>query len=198
MSYYSGMTELSPRSRRKLESIIDHSSRLFVQYGYKKVTMDSIAAEAGVSKVTLYKYFSDKQKLYEHILEINYRNEFDALLSITKRDLSFREKMENIVNLRMEKFREKSIPLYRNDFPMSPELSDFIKIHRDKMKEIRKELFQQGRDEGAIKKEISDETLTLYFLIVERGLTNSLGLLSHTDKSSLEELFSLLFTGILH
>ena len=60
--------ELSTRSQRKVNTIIEQASRLFARHGYIKVTMESIAQYANVSKVTLYKYYKDKQTLYEHIV----------------------------------------------------------------------------------------------------------------------------------
>ena len=63
--------ELSKRSQKKIESILQNAEKLFIKYGFNKVTMDSIAYEANVSKVTLYKYFPDKHHLYEMILMEN-------------------------------------------------------------------------------------------------------------------------------
>ena len=49
---------------RKAEKILNTASILFIQNGVKKVTMDDIAEQARVSKVTVYKYFTDKDTLY--------------------------------------------------------------------------------------------------------------------------------------
>jgi AcrR family transcriptional regulator len=57
---------------KKAEKILNTTSKLFLQNGAKKITMDDIAEQAKVSKVTVYKYFSDKDTLYyevgKHIL----------------------------------------------------------------------------------------------------------------------------------
>lgn len=57
---------------KKAEKILNTTVKLFLQNGIKKVTMDDIAEQAMVSKVTVYKYFSDKDTLYyevgKHIL----------------------------------------------------------------------------------------------------------------------------------
>ncbi len=45
------------------EKIIQHASELFLTLGFKSVTMDDIAREIGISKKTIYKYFSNKTKL---------------------------------------------------------------------------------------------------------------------------------------
>ena len=51
---------------RKAQTILDATIRLFLGNGAKKTTMDEIAEAAGASKVTVYKYFSDKDTLYLH------------------------------------------------------------------------------------------------------------------------------------
>ncbi len=50
----------------KAQKILDTSIRLFLRDGVKKVTMDEIAEAAKASKVTIYKYFTDKDTLYLH------------------------------------------------------------------------------------------------------------------------------------
>ena len=52
---------------KKALKILDATTRLFLRDGIKKVTMDEIAESAKASKMTVYKYFSDKDTLYLHV-----------------------------------------------------------------------------------------------------------------------------------
>jgi TetR/AcrR family transcriptional regulator, mexJK operon transcriptional repressor len=54
-----------PRDPAKVESILDASWRLFLAHGVEPVSVDTIAAEAGVAKATLYAYFPDKRALFQ-------------------------------------------------------------------------------------------------------------------------------------
>lgn len=45
------------------EAILDATDRLLVSRGFRKVTMDDIAAEAGVSRRTVYMYFPSKEEV---------------------------------------------------------------------------------------------------------------------------------------
>jgi DNA-binding XRE family transcriptional regulator len=45
--------------------IIHKATELFLKLGFKSVTMDDIANEIGISKKTIYKYFSNKELLIE-------------------------------------------------------------------------------------------------------------------------------------
>jgi AcrR family transcriptional regulator len=49
---------------RKRQVILDAGRRLFLEKGYTGTSMDEVAAVAAVSKVTVYKHFSDKQTLF--------------------------------------------------------------------------------------------------------------------------------------
>ena len=47
------------------ETILKKSGEIFLKYGFKSVTMDDIANELGISKKTIYKYFSNKVELVD-------------------------------------------------------------------------------------------------------------------------------------
>ncbi|AEH00576.1 TetR/AcrR family transcriptional regulator [Lacinutrix sp. 5H-3-7-4] len=47
------------------EKIINKSAELFLNLGFKSVTMDDIANELGISKKTIYQHFTNKTKLVE-------------------------------------------------------------------------------------------------------------------------------------
>jgi len=52
------------------EKIIKKATDMFLKLGFKSVTMDDIACEMGISKKTIYKYFSNKEKLIEEGTEV--------------------------------------------------------------------------------------------------------------------------------
>jgi TetR/AcrR family transcriptional regulator, mexJK operon transcriptional repressor len=56
------------RSDRKHREIMQAATALFVAKGYDGTSMDEIATTAGVSKQTIYKHFSDKDRLFTEIV----------------------------------------------------------------------------------------------------------------------------------
>lgn len=59
-----GVSERRLRDKeRRRESIVDAAETVFVREGYEASTMDQVAAEAEVSKGTLYLYFQNKDDL---------------------------------------------------------------------------------------------------------------------------------------
>src|SRR5690606_40647684 len=53
-----------PKDLGKRAAILDAAKRMFVMHGFDGVSMDQIAAEAGVSKLTVYSHFGDKESLF--------------------------------------------------------------------------------------------------------------------------------------
>lgn len=53
-----------PKDLEKRQAVLDAAKRLFPQYGFDGVSMEAIAAEAGVSKLTVYSHFGDKETLF--------------------------------------------------------------------------------------------------------------------------------------
>ena len=56
------------RSARKHRAIMDAATALFLRDGYRNTSMDQVAADAGVSKQTVYKHFEDKDQLFREIV----------------------------------------------------------------------------------------------------------------------------------
>lgn len=65
---------MSPQEKRKKEkeskrnNILKAARKLFFDKGFKAVTVDSIAAKAGVSKGSIYLYFDSKEEIYAQVL----------------------------------------------------------------------------------------------------------------------------------
>ena len=58
------MTTVNPSLKFELRTaILDAAGRRFKRFGYRKTTMEEIAAEAGLSRGTLYLYYSSKDDL---------------------------------------------------------------------------------------------------------------------------------------
>lgn len=53
-----------PKDPAKRAAILQAAQVLFLRSGYEGTSMDAIASEAGVSKLTVYSHFTDKETLY--------------------------------------------------------------------------------------------------------------------------------------
>lgn len=65
------MSALPRRQQNRIERerrILDAALKVFSETGYSGATMDGVAIEAGLSKPTLYQYFSSKEALFSAML----------------------------------------------------------------------------------------------------------------------------------
>lgn len=59
----------TPRAREKCREIMDGATRIFDEQGFEGASVDMIAEASDVSKATLYKYFANKQELFEAVIQ---------------------------------------------------------------------------------------------------------------------------------
>lgn len=57
------------RKGRKVEQVLSGARQIFMRDGFEAANVDDIAKAAGVSKATLYSYFSDKRQLFREVVQ---------------------------------------------------------------------------------------------------------------------------------
>lgn len=57
-----------PRAERR-EQILNAATRAFARAGYLTTSLDDVAAEAGITRVLLYRHFASKTELYRAVLD---------------------------------------------------------------------------------------------------------------------------------
>jgi len=85
-------------SEQEIKDRILHTAyEKFQQYGFSKVTMEEIAADLGISKKTLYKYFSNKEHVLRELLD-NFKCDFELYVENLFKDdsIEFIEKLKNL------------------------------------------------------------------------------------------------------
>ena len=87
-----------PKDMAKRASILTAASRLFVQHGYGGVSMDQIAAEAGVSKLTVYSHYGDKDSLFAEAVRAHCEHGMPTELFEPAPDVPLRERLSDIAH----------------------------------------------------------------------------------------------------
>lgn len=94
-----GVTQKSaPKSAPKAakDQILETAGRLFYERGYRAVGVDTIIAESGVAKMTLYRHFPTKDDLIAEYLERASQGFFTWVEALTQDEKSARRKLELI------------------------------------------------------------------------------------------------------
>ena len=120
--YEQNQNLLTVMTASKQQTIIDTARRLFREHGFSAVSVGSICAEAAVSRVTFYKYYSGKNALLQEIVteqKNRVRAEFENLLA---RQCSLREAAEAVFALQRQSFDELYSAAFLRDIEENTDL----------------------------------------------------------------------------
>jgi AcrR family transcriptional regulator len=81
-------TEITPK-----EKLFQTAAHLFYQHGYRSIGVDTIAAESGIGKMTLYRHYPSKDDLIVAYLHDSNRLFWDQFEQITRDAPTAREKL---------------------------------------------------------------------------------------------------------
>lgn len=165
------------------EKIIKKAGDLFLQYGFKSVTMDDIANEMAISKKTIYIHFKNKTKLVETITKdvfLKISEGIDCICSLEKDPI---EEIYEIKRLIMKHLKdEKTSPQYQLQKYYPKIYSSLKTMQFDVMCDCVTENLNRGIKQGLYRPTINIPFVTrIYFS----------GVISVKDKDLFpEELFS--------
>ncbi len=78
------------------QQVLEQASRLFLQYGFKKTTMDDIASGVGISKGALYLHFDSKETIFLEISNHVRTHVLGLLAGLATSDLPPDEKLRRM------------------------------------------------------------------------------------------------------
>ena len=128
------MAAIAPKEAVK-DAILDATDRLLARFGYRKMTVEDIAAEAGIGKGTVYLHFSSKEEVVlSHIDRIVDRLK-ERLKAIARSDESVAERLRLMLLTRVL-FRFDSIQHYTQS------LNDLLSVLRSSLLARRAQYFE--------------------------------------------------------
>ena len=85
-----------PKDVQKRELILSAAEKAFFAQGFSAATIERIAADAGVSKVTVYGHFGDKETLFEAVVTREADQIKAAVAQLVTADLSLEQSLINL------------------------------------------------------------------------------------------------------
>lgn len=86
-----------PRQRAKRLRILAAATECFVEFGYRKTSMDEVAIRAGVAKGTLYLYYRNKAELVFHAIALEKSRYLDRLGPLTDTTVDARLRLRTLI-----------------------------------------------------------------------------------------------------
>ena len=133
------------------------AARVFERRGYADATLDDIAAEAGVSKPTVYQYVSSKQRLLETIVEQAIYPLREGIEQIVGSTAGAGDKLEAYVRLHVNsaaRYRAYYLVLMADQHQLSPQGLRNYQSWARQVNRSAEQLLRQGVDEGLVRPDI--------------------------------------------
>ena len=120
------------------EKILDSAESLFNSYGYVGVGVDLIRDTSGISKTTIYRYFSDKTGLIIAVLNRRHKRFLDSMISKISSVNSSDEKLTSLLSWHYEWFESENF----HGCMFMHALSEFKEVNSEITKVARKHKIQ--------------------------------------------------------
>ena len=180
------------RTDEKRKRIFEAAQGLFGRHGFKRVSIEEVAEQAGVSKVTIYNYFGSKEGLIRELVAAAFRSRKVAIERLVHGDLPFPEKLRSLV---LQKAEASS--------SYSQEFLERILQHPawqqqpvEELDGLVAELMEQGKREGIISDKTPLRALRLYIEIFKSGTEAQSTVLAGLTSEELSQIIRMFFHGL--
>ena len=137
---------------KRVIQILDAAQGRFARYGYRKTTMEEVAGDLGLVKSALYKYFLNKEALFQAVLRREMEVMMEAMKAAAKQHSDPADKLQAVLSARGRYMRQmrnihqlgREVLLELRPF-MVGKLSSYIKDEWDLIAELIRDGQQRGR-----------------------------------------------------
>ena len=180
------------------EHIVMEAHKCFHLYGFRKTSVDEIASGMGISKKTIYKYFSSKDDLIRSVIELVMEPLIVEMDSIIEKKIPVPDAFKALFKVIQKLSSGISRPML-DDIRMLPESWELIERKRRKVLEKLSIILTRGKAEGIVREDL-DIDLFIKILINTVDTFASPNTLLEMDMTSADfvgRVFPLFMNGIL-
>lgn len=192
---------MSIESNPKRQEILRTGKDLFWKFGFKRVSIEEICKEAGVSKMTYYKFFNNKIALVKTLLDGILQDGMKKYDEIMNSDIPYPEKVVLMIELKREQTHAMSSEFFRNYVQSGdPELIAYLeKLSRENLQKFTDD-FRKAQENGDVRKDLKIEFMLAIMNHLVEWSMNDQNLLNLYDEPQdlAVEMTRFLFYGILN
>jgi len=151
-----------PTTDELKERILAQAEVLVCRYGIKRITMDDLAKDLGISKKTIYLHFKDKDELVHLLITEMLGREISVMATNEAQAQNAVEEMFQVVT-QLSGLLSRMNPIIFNDMQkFHPKTWEMFRSHRyEYMRGCLVRNFERGIREGLFRKEINMEILSV-------------------------------------
>ncbi|MFO8067527.1 MAG: TetR/AcrR family transcriptional regulator [Bacteroidales bacterium] len=177
----------------QFNELIQKISAIYFRYGIKSITMDDLARELGMSKKTLYQYFSDKEDVVFHVIQHHIESQQCEIKKMLEdKNLNAIDHLLHMSRFITENLKHMNPSVFfdlQKHYPTAWE--KLISFKRDHVYEKIMENIQTGIREGLYIKDLNYEIIANLYVDMMEMLSG--GNYPEMEKFPHEELFRTLF-----
>ncbi len=184
---------------KKHKQITETAHTLFMRHGIKRVTIEEICRTAGVSKMTFYKYFKNKNEIAICVLDKIFTKGENRYQNIMAQNVPYSEKAKGIIKMKLEASEDVSTELMQDLWhnPV-PEVADYMKKRTQATLKQFHDDMTAAQKKGEIRKSINPHFI-LYIIGQLQELTadDRMTSLYPSSQDLVSEIINFFFYGIL-
>lgn len=147
------------------DRIIRAAETKFFRYGFYKVSIEEIVADACTSKAAVYRFYKSKEELVEAVLRrLNEHINSNISAIINNSTLTFQKKIEKIIIFTSGLFQSINTTFFNDLITYTPYLGVLYQNMRiERIQSHYKKLFDEGVSKGVVRKDIPLDFILYYY-----------------------------------
>jgi len=158
---------LKTQSKLKYERLLAKSEEMFVANGYRGISLEDIAAAAGISKVTIYKYFASKEELFIAIVLKITDGHYELLQAGLDARMCPAEKLRYTFEFNLKAYRQYSTSFYKDMMDVPHIWERVIDYRKKKAKDLFESILTEGSNSERLRKLNVKHTMNLLLCLGE-------------------------------
>ncbi len=188
-------------STEKRDKILAAANSLFQRtHDVKRVSLEAIAQEAGVSPTTIYNQFGTREALVTEVAKALLREILEMARSFIRSDLPFPQKLTQIIAGKLDIASQANSEILTKLVSQDKTMTAFVEeAYRTEIQPLWREMLADGKRQGYIDPALDDEALLVYLDVLKAGFSARPELIesfTHNKKFT-EQLTRIIFYGFL-
>jgi AcrR family transcriptional regulator len=187
-------------SNSAAQRVLSAARHQFMAHGFRRITMDDLAEELGMSKKTLYACFPSKTALLKAVLVDKFRAVEADLQRITSNCSDVPAALQALLACVQRHTEEIQPPFVRDIQREAPEMFKLVETRRrDVIQRHFGKLFEKGRRDGLIRKDVPSRLMTEILLGATQTILNPPKMmeLKLTPKTGFSAIITVILEGVL-
>ncbi|NQV29752.1 MAG: TetR/AcrR family transcriptional regulator [Candidatus Marinimicrobia bacterium] len=151
---------------QKEGDILRTAEKLFMQFGYYRVTVEEICREANVSKVTFYKYFSNKFAVLEDYMSSRLELGMETFNRIRMAEAPLKDKMQAMIAMKEAAVSQFSPVFMHSLMSADTAIVDLMNRWTEMSMASMREFFADAQSKGEIHPDYSVDFLLHIWMVV--------------------------------